>query len=67
MNPMGTVTRPAEEVARGLGETLPGLRQKMVRKLSLAVGAMIEGQTPHTVELTNLVSLETERQDRREQ
>ena len=39
----------------------------MVGKLSLAVGAMIEGQTPNTVELANLLPLETERQDMREQ
>jgi hypothetical protein len=38
-----------------------------MRKLSLAVGAMIEGQTPSTVELADLLPLETERQDRREQ
>jgi len=38
-----------------------------VRKLSLAVGAMIEGRTPNTVELSNLLPLELERQDLREQ
>lgn len=39
----------------------------MVRKLSLAVGAMIEGRTPNTVELSNLLPLELERQYQREQ
>ncbi|MDD5034483.1 MAG: hypothetical protein PHE55_06960 [Methylococcaceae bacterium] len=39
----------------------------MVRKLALAVGTMIEGQTPNTVELANLLPLKTERQDMREQ
>ena len=64
---MGTVKRLAEEVERGLGESDPTLRKTVVGKLSLAVGAMIEGQTPNTVELANLLPLETERQDMREQ
>lgn len=64
---MGSVKRLAEEVERGLVEALPKLRKTVVRKLSLAVGAMIEGQTPNTVELANLLPLETERQDMREQ
>ncbi len=64
---MGTVKRLAEEVERGLGEIHPKLRKTVVSKLSLAVGAMIEGQTPNTVELANLLPLETERQDMREQ
>ncbi len=64
---MGTVKRLAEEVARGLDEIHPELRRTVVSKLSLAVGAMIEGQTPNTVELANLLPLETERQDMREQ
>ena len=38
-----------------------------MRKLSLAVGAMIEGQIPNTVELSNLLPLDTEHQDMREQ
>jgi hypothetical protein len=46
--------------------TLPGLRKTVVGKLALAVGAMIEGQTPNTVELANLQPLETERQDIRD-
>jgi hypothetical protein len=64
---MGTVKRLAEEVERGLGEAHPGLRKTVVRTLSLAVGAMLEGQTPNTVELANLLPLNTERQDMREQ
>jgi hypothetical protein len=43
------------------------LRKTVVRKLALAVGAMLEGQTPNTVELANLLPLETPRQDMREQ
>jgi hypothetical protein len=64
---MGSVKRLAEEVERGLGAALPKLRKTVVRKLALAVGAMLEGQTPNTVELANLLPLETERQDMREQ
>jgi len=64
---MGTVKELAEEVERGLREAHPGLRKTVVKKLALAVGAMIEGQTPNTVELANLLPLETERQDMREQ
>lgn len=64
---MGTVKKLAEEVQHGLDEALPKLRKTVVRKLALAVGAMIEGQTPSTVELANLLPLETERQDMREQ
>ena len=36
----------------------------MRKKLAFAVGAMIEGQTPNTVELANLLPLETDRQIR---
>jgi hypothetical protein len=64
---MGTVKRLAEEVERGLGELGLKLRKTVVSKLALAVGAMLEGQTPNTVELANLLPLETERQDMREQ
>ena len=64
---MGTVRKLADEVGRGLAEALPGLRKTVAGKLALAVGAMIEGQTPNTVELANLLPLPTERQDMREQ
>ena len=64
---MGTVQRLAEEVERGLHEALPGLRKTMVGKWALAVAAMIEGQTPNTAELANLLPLAPERQDMREQ
>jgi len=64
---MGSVKRLAEEVQRGLGDALPKLRKTVVWKLALAVGAMVEGQTPNTVELANLLPLETERRDMCEQ
>ena len=64
---MGTVQKLTKEVERGLSEALPRLRKTVVKKLALAVGAMLEGQTPNTVELANLLPLDTERQDMREQ
>jgi len=62
---METVKRQAEEVEHGLREIGLELRKTVVSKLSLAVGAMLEGRTPNTVELANLLPLETERQDMR--
>ena len=64
---MSTVKRIAEEATQGLNQLLPDLNKLVVRKLSLAVGAIIEGQTPNTVELSNLLPLDTDRQDMREQ
>jgi len=64
---MGTVKKLSEEIARGLSELLPGLNKPVTRKLSLAVAAMLEAQTPNTVDLSNVLPLETERQDMREQ
>ncbi len=64
---MSTVKQLADEIATGLDAIEPKLSKAVVRKLSLAVGAMIEAQTPNTVELTNLLPLDLERQDMREQ
>ena len=64
---MSTVKRIAEEIRKGLNQLLPALNKPVVRKLSSAVDAMVEGQTPNTVELSNLLPLNTERQDRWEQ
>lgn len=64
---MSTVKKLAEEITQGLNQVLPDLNKPVVRKLSLAVGAMIEGQTPNTVELSNLLPLDIDRQDLREQ
>jgi hypothetical protein len=64
---MSTVKRLAEEVEGSLRDLHPGLRKTVVSKLALAVGAMIEGRSPNTVELANRLPLDTERQDRREQ
>ncbi|TRX00316.1 transposase [Candidatus Methylobacter oryzae] len=64
---MSTVKQLSEEIAQGLTQALPNVNKPVVRKLSLAVGAMIEGRTPNTVELSNLLPLPLERQDQREQ
>jgi len=64
---MSTVKRRAEAVTQGLHQVLPVLSKPVARKLSLAIGAMIEGQTPNTVELSNLLPLDTERHNMREQ
>ena len=64
---MGTVRRLAEEVGRGLNMALPKLRKTVVRKVALAVGAMLEVRTPNTAELANVLPLATARQDMREQ
>ena len=45
---------------------LPDLNKPVAHKLSLAIGAMIEGQTSNTAELSNLLPLDRERQDMRE-
>ena len=46
---------------------MPKLRKTVVNKVALAVGARIEVRTPNTAELANVLPLETERQDMREQ
>ena len=45
---MGSVEKLAEEVRRGLQVALPGLRKTIVRKLPLAVAAMLEARTANT-------------------
>jgi hypothetical protein len=60
---MSTVKKLAEEISRGIKEWLPALHKLVVRKLSLLVGTMIEGQTPNTAKLANLLPIETERQE----
>lgn len=64
---MGSIKKLAEEVQRRLNDVLPKLRKTVAGKLALVVGAMIEKQTPNTVELANLLPLDTDRQDMREQ
>ncbi|MCB1767891.1 MAG: transposase, partial [Candidatus Competibacteraceae bacterium] len=64
---MGTIRQLATEIEAGLRAAHPTLRKTVRAKLALAVGAILEAQTPNTVELANLLPLETERQDMREQ
>jgi hypothetical protein len=64
---MGTVQKLAEKVKAGLQTALPKLRKTVVNKLALAVGAMIEAQTPNTIELANVLPLPTEQSAIREQ
>ena len=63
---MGTVQKLAEKVKAGLQTALPKLRKTVINKLALAVGAMIEAQTPNTIELANVLPLPTEQQEIRE-
>ena len=64
---MGTVQKLAAKVKEGLQAAHPKLRQTVLNKLALAVGAMLEVQTPNTIELANVLPVPTERQDIREQ
>jgi len=63
---MGTVQKLAEKVKEGFQTALPKLRKTVVNKLALAVGAMIEAQTPNTIELANVLPLPTEPSESRE-
>src|SRR5512144_2164697 len=64
---MGTVQKLAAKVKEGLQAAHPKLRKTVINKLALAVGAMLEAQTPNTSELATVLPVPTERQDRREQ
>ncbi len=57
----------ATEIEAELRAAHPTLRKTVLTKLALAVGVTLEARTPNTVELANLLPLETERQDMREQ
>lgn len=63
---MGTVQKLAATVKEGLQAAHPTLRQTVINKLALAVGAMLEVQTPNTSELANGLPVPTERKDIRE-
>ena len=56
-----------DEIRFGLEEALPGMRKTILKKLPLAVAAMIQARTPNTMELSALLPLGTERADMREQ
>ncbi len=46
---MGTVRQLATEIEAGLRAAHPTLRKTVITKLALAVGAILEAQTPNTV------------------
>lgn len=64
---MGAVKKLGEEVHRGLQEALPQLRKTILKKLPLAVGAMLEARTANTMELAACLPLSSERLDMRAQ
>src|SRR5512134_1527928 len=64
---MGTVQQLAEKVKEGLQAVHPKLRKTVLNKLALAVGAMLEAQTPNTSELANVLPVPTEQQEVRAQ
>ena len=64
---VGTVERMAEVIREGLQNALPGMSKPMLRKLPLAIAAVIEAGTPNTIEISGLLPLATERSDTREQ
>jgi hypothetical protein len=64
---MGSVKKMSGQIRSGLEAQLPKLRKTVLDKRSLAIGAMLECQTPNTIELAHVLPLETERQDMRAQ
>ena len=64
---MSSTKKLSEEIARGLRQALPELRQTLHNKLPLAIAAMLEAQTANTIELANHLPLAVERSDMREQ
>jgi len=64
---MGTVQKRAEKVKAGLHAGHPKLRKTVINQLALAVGAMLEVQTPNPSELATVLPVVPERQEIREQ
>lgn len=64
---MGTVGHLAQAIRAGLKEAQPELGKTLLRKLPLAVAAMLEAQTANTRAVANLLPLESARLDMREQ
>jgi len=64
---MGKLEILAAEIGRGVEEALPGIHKTILKKLPLAVAAMMEAHTPYTLELSTLLPLTTERAEMREQ
>jgi hypothetical protein len=57
----------AETIEQGLKEALPQLRKTVLRKLPLAIAAIMEAQTANTQEIANRLPLDLDRLDMREQ
>ena len=51
---MSTIWRLASEIEEGLRAAHPNLRKTVITKLALAVGAVLEAQTPNTVDLATV-------------
>lgn len=64
---MGTVERMAEIIREGLKNALPELSKPMLRKLPLAIAAMMEAGTPNTIEISGLLPIAAKRSDSKEQ
>ena len=64
---MGTVAHLAQTIREGLKEAHPDLGKTLLRKLPLAVAAMMEAQTANTRAVANRLPLESERLEMREQ
>jgi hypothetical protein len=64
---MGDIEKLVEEVRESLKYVLPSLRKTVLKKLPIAVAAMIQARTPNTLELSCHLPLPTKRSDMREQ
>ncbi len=64
---MGSVQVLANEIRKGMEVVMPWLRKTVLKKLPLAVAAMIEVRTPNTAVLASKLPLEVERDDMRQQ
>lgn len=64
---MSSVKKLAEAIEQGLKETLPHVRKTVLRKLPLAIAAIMEAQTANTQEIANRLPLDLDRLDMREQ
>lgn len=64
---MGSVQVLANEIRKGMEVVMPWLRKTVLKKLPLAVAAMIEVRTPNTAVLAAKLPLEVERDDMRQQ
>ena len=64
---MSSVQTLSEEIYHGLFQHLPSLKKSPRKKLSYCIAAILEVQTCNTMEIANVIPLETERLDMRYQ